>query len=200
MTSPPNGYRRAGNSRMRSAWSKRGVPVLSGDDVTTPIELLCGARSFFEFFIDLAEIPDVVEAAMEAIVPHLTARTVRAAEQRGLPCSLGGRLARRPCLLSPEMWRRFVWRYFSRVVHEVVDSGLIAVLHLDSGWTRELSHFRELPRGRCILALDGTTDIFEAKSVLGDHLCVMGDVPATMTFRIDSLAEQIWTDEHPLPW
>ena len=117
-----------------------------------------------------------------------------------LPCSLGGRLARRRCLLSPEMWRRFVWRYFSRVVHEVVDSGLIAVLHLDSGWTRELSHFRELPRGRCILALDGTTDIFEAKSVLGDHLCVMGDVPATMTFRIDSLAEQIWTDEHPLPW
>jgi hypothetical protein len=98
------------------------------------------------------------------------------------------------------MWRRFVWRYFSRVVHEVVDSGLIAVLHLDSDWTRELPHFRELPRGRCILALDGTTDIFEAKSVLGDHLCVMGDVPATMTFRIDCLAEQIWTDEHPLPW
>ncbi len=70
---------------VRSAWSERGVPVLSGGDVTTPIELLCGARSFFEFFIDLAEIPDVVEAAMEAIVPHLTARTVRAAEQRGYP-------------------------------------------------------------------------------------------------------------------
>jgi hypothetical protein len=70
---------------VRSAWSERGVPVLSGGDVTTPIELPCGARSFFEFFIDLAEIPDVVEAAMEAIVPHLTARTVRAAEQRGYP-------------------------------------------------------------------------------------------------------------------
>ena len=129
-----------------------------------------GARSFFEFFIDLAEIPDVVEAAMEAIVPHLTARTVRAAEQRGSPAVWVGGWSGAPCLLFPEMWRRFVWRYFSRVVHEVVDSGLIAVLHLDSDWTRELSHFRELPRGRCILALDGYHRHFRSQERLGRSL------------------------------
>ena len=46
----------------------------------------------------------------------------------------------------------------------------------------DLERFRELPRGRCILALDGENDIFKAREVLGDHMCIMGDVPASMLF------------------
>jgi uroporphyrinogen-III decarboxylase len=85
-------------------------------------------------------------------------------------------------MLSPDMWQRFVWPYFSSLVREVVDGGLIALLHLDSDWTRELERFRELPRAKCILALDGETDIFRAKKILGDHMCLMGDVPASMLY------------------
>ena len=84
--------------------------------------------------------------------------------------------------ISPTMWNRFVWPYFSRLVNEVVDSGLIALLHLDSNWTRELEHFRELPKGKCIMFLDGETDIFKAKEVLGDHICLMGGVSASMLY------------------
>ncbi len=32
------------------------------------------------------------------------------------------------------------------------------------------------------MALDGETDIFRAKKVLEDHMCIMGDVPASMLF------------------
>jgi uroporphyrinogen-III decarboxylase len=85
-------------------------------------------------------------------------------------------------MLSPDMWNRFVWPYFSRLVKEVVEAGLIAILHLDSDWTRELERFKELPRAKCIMALDGETDIFRAKAVLGDHMCIMGDVPAAMLY------------------
>jgi uroporphyrinogen-III decarboxylase len=85
-------------------------------------------------------------------------------------------------MLSPDMWQRFVWPYFTRLVCEVVDAGLIALLHLDSNWTRELERFRELPKGRCIMALDGETDIFKAKEILGDHMCIMGDVTASMLY------------------
>ena len=69
-----------------------------------------------------------------------------------------------------------------QLIHEVTDSGLIALLHLDSNWTRELTRFRELPKGKCIMALDGETDIFKAKEILGDHLCIMGDVSASMMY------------------
>jgi uroporphyrinogen-III decarboxylase len=85
-------------------------------------------------------------------------------------------------MYSPEMWNRFVWPYFRQLVYAVTHAGLIALLHLDSDWTRELKRFRELPKARCIMALDGETDIFKAKETLGDHMCLMGDVPAAMLY------------------
>jgi hypothetical protein len=167
---------------VRGTWAEQGVPVLSSGDIPPPIELLCGARSLEPFCFDLIEIPDKVEAAMDAMVPHLAANTIRQAKERGYPIVWVGGWRGTPDLISPEMWHRFVWPYFRRLVREVVDSGLIALLHLDSDWSRELEHFRELPKARCIMALDGETDIFNAKEVVGDRMCLMGDVPATMLF------------------
>jgi hypothetical protein len=166
----------------RSLWLAAGLPVLSGGDVTTPFELLCGARSLPRFAADLIEIPDKVETVMQAIVRHLAAPSLRRAAKSGYPAVWIGGWQTAPCMLSPAMWDRFVWPYFKMLVEEVVDSGLIALLHLDSDWTRELKRFRELPPGRCIIALDGTTDIERAKRAVGDQMCIMGDVPASMLY------------------
>jgi uroporphyrinogen-III decarboxylase len=167
---------------VRSEWHAHGIPVLSSGDITTPIELLCGARSLPKFAIDLIEIPDKIEAVMNIILPHLAGKSIQRAKERGYPLVWVGGWRSAPCLLSPTMWNRFVWPYIRKLVYEVVAAGLIALLHLDSDWTRELERFRELPRGKCIMALDGETDIFKAKEILGDHMCLMGDVPASMLF------------------
>jgi len=167
---------------VRGEWLTNGVPVLSGGDITTPIEVLCGARSLMEFASDLIHIPDKVQAAMDEIVPHLANKAIGRANKLGYPAVWIGGWRSAPCLLSPAMWNRFVWPYFRQLVNEVVDGGLIALLHLDSDWTRELERFRELPKTKCIMALDGETDIFKAKAILGDHMCIMGDVSAAMLF------------------
>ncbi len=171
---------------VRAGWQAHGIPVLSGGDITTPIELLCGARSLPKFAIDLIEIPDKVTAAMDMILPHLANKAVRRAKKLGFPVVWIGGWRSAPGLLSPAMWNRFVWPYIRELVYEVTDADLIALLHLDSDWTRELGRFREFPRGKCLMALDGDTDIFRAKDVLGDHMCLMGDVPASMLFHKSS--------------
>jgi hypothetical protein len=173
------------SSDVLGTWRRVGLPVLSGGDITTPFEVLCGSRSLLKFSSDLFEIPDKVISAMDEIVPHLGARAIRQAKKRGYPVVWVGGWRTAPSMLSPAMWNRFVWPYFKRIVREVVDSGLIALLHLDSNWTRELKRFKELPRRKCIVALDGETDIFAAKEILGDHLCIMGDVPASMLYLED---------------
>ena len=161
-------------------WAKEGVPVLTGGDVTSPFELLCGGRSLQQFFLDLVEIPDKIDAVMDAIMPHLTKDTTQAALNRGFPVVWVGGWRTAPAMISPEMWERFVWPYFRSLVNEVLDAGLIPLLHLDSDWERELGRFREFPKKRIIMALDGDTDIFKAKEILGDHMCLMGDVPAAL--------------------
>jgi uroporphyrinogen-III decarboxylase len=67
-----------------------------------------------------------------------------------------------------------------RLTEELLDAGITPIFHLDGDWTQDLPRFRQLPAKKCVLAPDGTTDIFKAKEVLGDHMCIMGDVPAAM--------------------
>lgn len=167
---------------VRGKWATLGVPVLSGGDITTPFEVLCGSRSLTKFAFDLVEMPDLVEEVMDAILPHLSAGCIQSALSRKFPCVWIGGWRSAPELLSPAMWNRFVWPYMQQLINEVVDAGLIPILHLDSNWTRELGRFRELPKGKCIMALDGVTDIFTAKKELGGYMCVMGDVPASMLY------------------
>ena len=161
-------------------WAEQGVPVLTGGDVTSPFELLCGGRSLVSFFLDLAEIPDKVAAVMDEIVPHCAKKISQKALARGYPVVWVGGWRAAPFMISPKMWERFAWPYFRRLVYEVLDSGLTPLLHLDSNWERELGRFREFPKGKVIAALDGDTDIFRAKEILGDHTCLMGDVPASL--------------------
>jgi uroporphyrinogen-III decarboxylase len=134
------------------------------------------------FFIDMVEIPDTLDAVMGEMAPHLAAPIIGPAVERGFPCIWVGGWRGAPFLMSPDTWNRFVWPYLRDLTLEVIDADLIPILHLDSDWTRELASFRELPRGTCILALDGETDIFKAKEVLGDHMCIMGDVPASTLY------------------
>jgi len=168
---------------VKKAWEKINVPVLLGGTISPPFECLCGARSLPQFFMDLATIPDKVQEVMDHIIPYLAAPACEGAKQAGLPAVWVGGWRGAPAMLSPQMWERFVWTYFKKMVNEVIDQGLIPILHLDSCWDRELERFLELPKGKVVMALDGETDIFKTKEVLGDHMCIMGDVPALMLFN-----------------
>ncbi len=165
---------------VKEEWAKIGVPVLRASTVAPPFEFLCGGRSLTSFFLDLVEIPDKVEAVMKAMMPHISTPVIEMAKKQGYPAIWVGGWRTAPAMLSPETWERFVWSYFRELVHEVLKQDLIPLLHLDSNWTRELESFKELPKKKIIMALDGDTDIFRAKEVLGDHLCLMGDVPPAM--------------------
>ena len=127
-------------------WSDVGVPVLTGGNVTTPFELLCGSRSTEKFFLDLLEIPDKVEAVMELMIPHLALTNVDRMINHGYMVAWVGGWRTAPFMLSPRIWERFVWPYFQQQVNKVVEAGLIPLLHLDSNWDRELERFKNFPK------------------------------------------------------
>ncbi len=124
---------------VRAEWAKLGVPVLRAQATAPPLEFLCGGRSLTGFALDLVEIPDKIEAVMDEIVPYLSAPVCQQAKLEGYPAMWVGGWRAAPPMLSPEMWGRFVWPYFRRLVYEVIDHGLIPILHLDSNWDRELA-------------------------------------------------------------
>ena len=66
------------------------------------------------------------------------------------------------------------------MVDAVTDAGLIAILHLDQDWTRDLERLKELPAKKCLLNTDGMTDLREAKKHLEGHMAFLGDVPPSL--------------------
>jgi uroporphyrinogen decarboxylase len=80
--------------------------------------------------------------------------------------------------ISPAMFERFALPYLVQMVEAFVKDGLTPILHCDADWTPMLHCFRELPQAKCILELDGDTDIVKARVALADWMCLKGDVPA----------------------
>lgn len=154
-----------------------GMPFLAVGVATTPFEYLCGGRSFSQFVFDLYRTPDKVEAAMQAMMPGLCDAGIGLTKAVGAPGIWVGGWRSASRMLSQPLWDRFVFPYLLEIARQVADAGVIPILHLDSDWTRDLARLRELPAKTCILSLDSMTDIRKAKEVLGDHMCIMGDVP-----------------------
>jgi uroporphyrinogen-III decarboxylase len=155
------------------------VPV-SGGATTIPFECLCGGRSMEEFYLDLHRIPDKVKAALDAMQPDLIRIGVDAARHSGVPAVWVGGWRAASSMLSPKMWNEFVFPYYLEMITQLAENDIVSVLHFDHDWTRDLPRLRELPARKCILNLDGWTDIRKAKEILGDHMAIMGDVPAPL--------------------
>ena len=155
------------------------VPV-SGGATTIPFECLCGGRSMEEFYLDLHRIPSKVKAALDAMQPDLIRIGVDGARNSGVPAVWVGGWRSASSMLSPKMWNEFVFPYYLEMITRLAENDIVSVLHFDHDWTRDLPRLRELPARKCILNLDGWTDIRKAKEILGDRMAIMGDVPAPL--------------------
>jgi uroporphyrinogen-III decarboxylase len=78
------------------------------------------------------------------------------------------------------IFERFELPYLKKMVEAFAQQGFMSILHFDTDWTLNLPYLRELPRGKSICQFDSTTDIFKAKEILCGHMCLMGDVPASL--------------------
>jgi hypothetical protein len=161
-------------------WKRRGVAVLHGILVEAPFDTLSMSRGLIDFSYDLMERPEQVQAAALSLTEGYAKLSRYAARFTGVP--------RVSCLchrsskdfMSPRHFQELALPSLKKVVNQLVSRDITPVLHCDGNWDSHLEFLRELPRGKMILQLDGRTDIFRAKEVIGDHCCLFGDVPSTM--------------------
>jgi uroporphyrinogen-III decarboxylase len=167
-------------------WEEMGHHCFSGAGASNPYGAFAAARSIPQFALDLYRRPEKVIEAMDASIDELVKKAVgkalgaRAKSQHGYYASFIGSARASGTFISPKTSERFFFPYLMKIVDALVEIGATPLLHFDNDWTPMLDFFLELPKAKCILEVDGQTDIFMAKKVLGDHMCLMGDVSATM--------------------
>ena len=159
---------------------RRGTTVLYSFLPEAAFDAFSLARGFMAFTRDLRKRPEEIARAAEDLTEgyFFASRAI---------CSLMG-IKRVEIFvhrsstdfISPETFRKLSFPSLKALVERLVAAGINPILHCDGNWDMNLETLRELPAGNVVVQFDGPTDIFLAKRVIGDRICIMGDVPSDM--------------------
>ncbi len=161
-------------------WQARGLPVMFHAGVAPPFDVFSLSRSLRPFYRDLFENADKVKQAVEVGTEAMIRLGITSARR-----AKGDRVAifamrSSASFLSPRIFAEISFPSIKRMVEAYHAAGLVSVLHCDGNWDPMLPHFLELPRASGVVELDGATDIRKAREILKGHLCLKGDVNASL--------------------
>ena len=160
--------------------AEQGMPIFMGAAVDSVLMAFSLSRTLTEFTRDLYEVPDKVEAAMQACCDDFISNAVQVCKNNGNPLAFIVLERGSGFYYRIEVFERFEWPFLQRYVDAFLSEGITPWMHFDTDWGINLPYLTKLPKGKCICDLDGTTDIFKAKEILKGHMCISGDVPASL--------------------
>jgi hypothetical protein len=159
---------------------EQGVPMAVNATVDSVFMAFSLSRTLIEFTKDLRQVPDKVEKAMRKTCDELISNALEMLQD--MPRKVAFIVLERgsAALYPLPIFERFEWPFLKRYVETFVAEGITPWMHLDTDWGKNLPYFKQLPKGKCVADLDSTTNIFQAKEVLAGHMCLSGDVPASL--------------------
>jgi hypothetical protein len=81
--------------------------------------------------------------------------------------------------MSEKMYEEFYWPSLRKVIMALIDEGIVPLLFAEGKYNNRLNIIKDLPKGGTIWYFD-QTDMFNAKKILGDTACLMGNVPTSL--------------------
>lgn len=169
-------------ARSFRAWRKKGFEPIVGNNLCfTSMEWISIAlHNYTEFVLDIYRQPEEVKRARKPVMNFFKALTHLTSSMNGIRRVFIGGARTSAAAMSPKQFEDLALPEWLGLAEYFAKHNMTTLLHWDSDWTPFFPYLKEFPRGKCILNLDGASDIFKAKEVLDGHMCIMGDVPATM--------------------
>jgi hypothetical protein len=131
--------------------------------------------------LDMYRCPDKLLAACDRIFEWRLAQTVPALpdargnlKRAGMPLHRGSQ-----GFMSKVQFERFYWPTLKKSILANVELGYVSAPFWEGIWDDRLEYLLELPKGKVVFFCE-LTDVFRAKEVLGDHMCIQGGVPPTI--------------------
>jgi hypothetical protein len=81
--------------------------------------------------------------------------------------------------MSLKQFETFYWPYLKKLVDALVEAGSTPDIFFEGDYTSRLEYLRELPRGKVIARFD-RSDMARAKEILGNHICIAGNVAPSL--------------------
>jgi uroporphyrinogen-III decarboxylase len=170
----------AETNTFREEIEKLGFPQYSRAGATVPFDTISeNFRGMQGTMLDMFRQPDKLLAACEKLLPMTLKKAISVAKNSGNPRVFIALHRGSHTFMSLKQFETFYWPTFKRLVLSLVDEELTPCVFFEGDYTSRLEYLLELPRGKVVGHFD-TTDIFKAKEVLKDHMCIRGNVPSSL--------------------
>jgi len=131
--------------------------------------------------LDMFRCPDKLLTACEKILDWEMSVAVPAKiDAKGSPIRSGMPLHRgSDGFMSLKDFEKFYWPTLKKVIELKIRLGYTVVPFFEGIWDDRLEYLLDLPRGKVVFSCE-KTDIFRAKNILGNHMCIQGGIPPTL--------------------
>ncbi|MBN2239282.1 MAG: hypothetical protein JW712_05875 [Dehalococcoidales bacterium] len=176
--------------KLNMAFSKEmealGYPpmaMLKGRGITfTPFDVISDRlRGMRGIMIDMYRRRDTLLEACDRVMEWwLSICEPAEPDPRGNPRRAGMPLHRgSDGFMSDEQFETFYWPHLKQCIEKNVELGFVAAPFWEGIWDKRLEYLLQLPKGKVIFHCE-KTDVFKAKEIIGDHMCIQGGVPPTL--------------------
>lgn len=157
-----------------------GTPSAICGMLKAPLDVLADKfRGYLGLAFDLMEVPEKVEAACRALMPHLAHIALGSLDPARLaPIPIW---MHRGCVpfISREHFHSIYWPTLKPIVEAIWARGNQTLFYAEGKWDSHLDAFAELPAGSIIFHLD-RSDFRLAHQKLGSRFCLSGGVPNSL--------------------
>lgn len=164
--------------------ARLGFPAAfhGGGLVSAPFDVVSDfLRGMKGTMMDMFRHPDELLAACDKVLEWQTASALPAdPRRRGNPKRSFMALHRgSEGFMSVKQFEKFYWPGLKKAILAHIKLGYVPTVFMEGKFDSRLEYLLELPKKSTICRFVDT-DMERAKAVLGDHLCIMGNVPLSM--------------------
>ncbi|HEY3277831.1 MAG TPA: uroporphyrinogen decarboxylase family protein [Syntrophorhabdaceae bacterium] len=169
-------YTRRYSEKTREA----GFPLQFGAFSQAPFDILSDYfRGMKGSMLDMYRRPDKVLKACEKILPFAIEMARGGAKMSGNPRVFIPLHKGLDGFMSQDQFDRFFWPTLRELMVTLINDGLTPCPLWEGNCTSRLEAIKDIPAGKAMYAFEAT-DIFKAKEVLGDRICIRGNVPLSL--------------------
>ncbi|HSW58123.1 MAG TPA: uroporphyrinogen decarboxylase family protein, partial [Dehalococcoidales bacterium] len=171
-----NANRDIGNEVMSHGYPSFRGGVMAGAPFDHFADMLRGTRGIS---VDLRRQPKKLHEAMEYYT-NLTINTqIKNFPVTDCPICIMPLHKGDDTFMSDAQFEEFYWPYLRRVLMAMIEEGLVPMPFAEGRFTKRLKFINDTPRSGVVWYFD-QTDMAEAKKILGNTCCIMGNVPTSL--------------------
>jgi len=157
-----------------------GFPAFAQAASFTPFDVISDRlRGMRGSMLDMFRQPDKILKACEKLLPVMLGLAVATAKMSGSPRVFIPLHRGADGFMSLKQFETFYWPTLKGLILGLINAGLTPCPFIEGDYTSRLEYFLEIPRGKMLGYFDAS-DIFKVKEILGNHLCIMGNVPPSL--------------------